>query len=49
LTTNLTGFGVSARIAVWIFSVSGANWSSMMKVPSSPMETPMFPPLPWSM
>ena len=39
LSTNLTGFGVIAAIAAWIFGVSGAYWSSIRKTASLPTES----------
>ncbi len=49
LMMKRTGLSVMPFSAAWIFSASGANWSSTMTMPSSPTETPMLPPAPSSM
>ena len=46
---NLSLPSPSSFNAVRILSASGANWSSTIKIPSSPTETPIFPPAPSSM
>ena len=48
LSTQRTGSRETAATAAWIFSVSGANWSSTRKAPSGPTERPRFPPWPLS-
>jgi hypothetical protein len=46
--TKRTGLSVifSSFSAAWILSASGANWSSTMTMPSSPMDAAMLPPAP---
>src|SRR5262245_29442149 len=46
---NLSFPSPSVLSAARIFSASGANWSSTIRIPSGPTETPMFPPAPSSM
>ena len=46
LIRKRTGFGESCWSAAWIFGESGANWSSTIATPSSPIVAPMFPPEP---
>ena len=49
LSTKRTSPSWTAAMAARILSVSGANWSSMRKLPSSPTQTTRFPPAPSSM
>jgi len=46
---ELHGLSVISFKAALIFGASGANWSSTITIPSSPTETPIFPPEPSSM
>src|SRR4051812_21345996 len=46
--TKRIGLSLIAFTAAMIFSLSGANWSSISTTPSSPAETPMLPPWPSS-
>jgi hypothetical protein len=48
LTRYLMGSGEIALIAALIFSESGANWPSTMRMPSEPTATVMLPPRPSS-
>src|SRR5262245_45708763 len=42
----LSGAGASLASSAWIFGATRSNWSSTIKSPSGPLETPMFPPSP---
>src|SRR2546430_2323559 len=41
---NRIGLSVIPFNAALIFGASGANWSSTITIPSSPIDTPMLPP-----